>query len=342
MVHRMHPTALASMAEKEGEAENMTHYPFALIQHQQAGPLADPALLAQRPFARVDRSFAADARRFVPGAQLETAINTAIAVGEPLLITGEPGTGKTQAAYYAAYKLGIEPVIHFQVKSDSTARDLLYHFDTVRYFHDAHLSSLATPGGAPSLSKQDYVEKRALWEAFDVATERGLPALLLIDEIDKAPRDFPNDLLHELDKMEFRVIETGATIAAPRHLRPIVFITSNSERRLPEPFLRRCIYHHIRFDDDLVREAVASRRELFASLSDEFLTMALQRFLALRDRSLRKRPATGELLVWLEVLALAVGTTPKRLDEDLAKLPYLGVLLKDHQDIDDLRSSRNF
>ncbi len=331
----------------------MPTYPFRLIQHEQDGPLDDSSLLAQRPFARVDRSFEADARRFVPGEQLETSINTAIAVGEPLLITGEPGTGKTQAAYYIAYKLGIEPVIHFQVKSDSTARDLLYHFDTVRYFHDAHLVSLGTSGSASALNKQDYVEKRALWQAFEQAQQHGLPRVLLIDEIDKAPRDFPNDLLHELDKMQFTIAETGETIPDPdetsennlalRALRPIVFITSNSERRLPEPFLRRCVYHHIRFDDDLLKQAVASRRDLlFQNLSDAFIKMAVQRFLALRDRSLRKRPATGEFLVWLEVLALAVGTTPEQiLDEDLSKLPYLGVLLKDHQDIEDLRGSRS-
>jgi MoxR-like ATPase len=164
--------------------------------------------------------------------------------------------------------------------------------------------------------------------------------VLLIDEIDKAPRDFPNDLLHELDKMEFVVIETNETISAPRSLSPIVFITSNSERRLPEPFLRRCVYHHIRFDDDLVRQVVQSRKHMFSNLSEGFLKLALQRFLALRDRSLRKQPATGELLVWLEVLSLAVGTYPERLDDDLSRLPYLGVLLKDRQDIEELRNSR--
>ncbi|MCP4655232.1 MAG: MoxR family ATPase, partial [bacterium] len=164
--------------------------------------------------------------------------------------------------------------------------------------------------------------------------------VLLIDEIDKAPRDFPNDLLHELDKMEFTVAETGDPISAPRDRCPIVFITSNSERRLPEPFLRRCVYHHIRFNDDLVAKAVDKRRDLYVPLSDDFVKMAVERFLALRDRSLRKRPATGELLVWLRVLALAVGTYPERLDKDLSRLPYVGVLLKDHQDIEELAASR--
>jgi len=285
----------------------------------------------------MDQSFQNDARRFVPGTQLETAINTAIAVGEPILITGEPGTGKTQAAYYTTYKLGIEPVIHFQVKSDSTARDLLYNFDTVQYFHDANLRK-----DGEKLNKADYVEPRALWEAFSRANETEVPTVLLIDEIDKAPRDFPNDLLHELDKMEFTVIETDETVSAPKGLRPIVFITSNSERRLPEPFLRRCVYHHIRFDDKIVEQAVAVRKDEFSNLSAEFVEMAMQRFLALRDRSLRKRPATGELLVWLRVLALAVGTYPQKLDDDLSKLPYLGVLLKDHQDIEEIGGRDRF
>jgi len=319
----------------------MRNYPFRLIQHNGQEQVADKTLLSQRPFVEADRSFQADARRFVPGEKLETAINTAIAVGEPLLITGEPGTGKTQAAYYTAYKLGVEPVIHFQVKSDSTAHNLLYHFDTVRYFHDAHLQNLGQQS-SDTLDKANYVEPRALWNAFQTAVEQEAPPVLLIDEIDKAPRDFPNDLLHELDKMEFTVTETGETISAPRTLSPIVFITSNSERRLPEPFLRRCVYHHIRFDDKIVEQAVMGRRDEFPNLNEDFLKLAIQRFLALRERSLRKQPATGELLVWLRVLALAVGTYPDRLDADLSQLPYLGVLLKDHQDIEELGSSSRF
>ncbi|NNJ84519.1 MAG: hypothetical protein HKP13_06225 [Gammaproteobacteria bacterium] len=137
--------------------------------------------------------------------------------------------------------------------------------------------------------------------------------------------------------MEFKVIETDQTHIAPRRLRPIVFITSNSERRLPEPFLRRCTYHHIEFTDKLVELAVAARKDDFKELSPEFIKMAVQRFLALRNRNLRKTPATGELLVWLKVLATAVGTYPERLEEELSKLPYLGVLLKDHQDLFELR-----
>jgi MoxR-like ATPase len=316
----------------------MKSYPFNLVRYEVQGNIQDNGVLADRPFTNIDRSFSADARRFVPGKRFERAINTAVAVGEPLLVTGEPGTGKTQAAYYAAYKLNIEPVIHFQVKSESTARDLLYHFDMVRYFHDAHLNKEMTSDYNPP-DKKNYVEKRALWNAFDRARETGLPCVVLIDEIDKAPRDFPNDLLHELDKMEFTVIETDETISAPKKLRPIVFITSNSERRLPEPFLRRCVYHHIEFTDKIIELAVKARKDEFENLSPEFLHMAVQRFLALRDRNLRKKPATSELLVWLRVLSAAVGTYPEKLEEDLSELPYLGVLLKDHQDIEELAGS---
>ncbi|MCP4687588.1 MAG: MoxR family ATPase [Desulfobacterales bacterium] len=316
----------------------MTSYPFNLVQYERKGHIGDNTVLGERPFTDIDRSFAADARRFVPGKRLDTAINTAIVVGEPLLVTGEPGTGKTQTAYYAAYKLNVEPVIHFQVKSESAARDLLYHFDTVRYFHDAHLVQLEKESASvkKELDKKNYVEKRALWRAFQRARESGAPPVVLIDEIDKAPRDFPNDLLHELDKMDFTVTETEQTISAPRKLRPIVFITSNSERRLPEPFLRRCVYHHIEFSDRLVELAVEAREVEFKNLTPEFRKMAVQRFLALRDRNLRKSPATGELLVWLKVLSTAVGSYPEKLEEDLSKLPYLGVLLKDHQDIREL------
>lgn len=321
----------------------MNQYEFCQVRHEILGPVKDNSSLKNRPCVVVDRSFAADAKKFVPGAQLETSINAAIAVGAPLLITGEPGTGKTQAAYYTAYKMNIEPVIHYQVKSESTARDLLYHFDTVRYFHDAHMAQSNGASAKESLSKSNYVEKMALWLAFDEALKTGAPRLLLIDEIDKAPRDFPNDLLHELDKMEFAVPEISSDykVTAYREHRPIVFITSNSERRLPEPFLRRCVYHHIKFDDQLIEEAVRHRRNEFGNLSEDFLAMAIRRFLTLRTRSNRKQPSTSELLIWLRVLAAAAGASESiHLDEDLSQLPYLGSLLKDHQDLEDLRSSR--
>lgn len=304
-------------------------YPFYLVRQNAEGKSADKSALLNRPFAAMGNSFKDDAKRFVPGEELEISINTAIAVGEPLLITGEPGTGKTQAAYYAAYKLDSEPVIHFQVKSDSSAADLLYYFDSVRYFYEASIA--AKEGKAPN--KANYIEPRAMWQAISSET----PRVLLIDEIDKAPRDFPNDLLHEIDKMEFTVAETGDTVSASKGMRPIVFITSNSERRLPEPFLRRCVYHHIKFDEAIVARAVERRMDEYKNLDERFVQLAVQRFLALRNRNLRKRPSTSELLIWLRVLSITTGLRSEQIDgADLAKLPYLGVLLKDHQDIEDL------
>lgn len=323
----------------------MKHYPFDIMNHVGGEPVNNSALL-ERPFAASDNSFEADARRFVPGNELNMAINTAIAVGEPLLITGEPGTGKTQAAYYAAYKLGIEPVLHFQVKSDSSAGDFLYHFDAVRYFYDASTKGREQSGepriGRTELNRADYIERRALWEALVADT----PRVLLIDEIDKAPRDFPNDLLHELDKMQFTVAETQQVISAPKERRPIVFITSNSERRLPEPFLRRCVYHHIKFDEKLLRLAVEQRMDEYGDLSDGFIDLAVARFMALRDRRLYKRPSTGEFLVWLRILSYSVKASPGILEKYASQLrdantapPFLGSLLKNQQDIEDASGS---
>lgn len=318
-------------------------YTFNLVRYE-SNEAVDPREFTKRPFIRAKRTFEQDAKRFIPGDQLETAINTAIAIGEPLLLTGEPGTGKTQAAYYTAYKLGINSVIHFQVKSDSVARDLLYFFDAVRYFYDAQLlSRSSTPDSdqLPKLDKWKYIEKRPLWQAFELAKESGRPQILLIDEIDKAPRDFPNDLLYELDQMKFNIIEieNSSPIDAPDSLRPIVFITSNSERRLPEPFLRRCVYHHIQFDEELIKKIVNNRMQDFPNLSPEFLDLAIQSFFELRNSNLRKPPATSECLVWFNVLSLAQETDVAAL-ENGSELPYLGVLLKDRHDLDEIRSRR--
>jgi len=306
----------------------MTKYNFQLIDSKNPEPLTDKTILKKRPRSGIGFSFREDSRRFIAGEELDTAINTAIAVGEPLLLTGEPGTGKTQAAYYAAYMLNLEPVIHFQVKSDSTAKDLLYHFDAVQYFRDANIKK-----SAESLDIKTYVHRRALWEAL----KSDEPKVLLIDEIDKAPRDFPNDLLHELDKTEFTVTETGKKVEGSPENRPIVFITSNSERRLPEPFLRRCVYHHIPFDYDLVWQAVLKRHEEYPDLSSEFLEMAVDRFFRLRNSVNGKQPSTAELLVWLRILGLTRDIREDDLSEELSKLPYLGVLIKDHQDRNELR-----
>ena len=250
-----------------------------------------------------------------------------------LLLTGEPGTGKTQAAYFAAWQLGLDKPIHFQAKTTSHANDLLYEFDTVRYFRDAYLQGLSGERDAARLDKNDYIEPRPLWRAFKMGKRLNRPAVLLIDEIDKAPRDFPNDLLHEVQEMRFRIKETGDEIACEPSLRPIVFITSNDERRLPDAFLRRCVSHHIELTEPLLHDAVAAHAGRFPNLSPEFTDLAIRRLIAIRSRAKEKPPATGELLAWLQVLAISVGNDPKRLENtDLSKLPHLEVLLKTPED----------
>ncbi len=311
-----------------------TDYPFDVLSsaRQRADDRWTERTLRQRPFVDFNASLEEGAKYFVPGDRLETAIHTAIAVGAPLLLTGEAGTGKTQAAYFTARRLRIEPVIHYQVKSTSTARDLLYRFDTVRYFHDANLDK---SGELPR--KHTYLEKGDLWRAM---TERA-PRVLLIDEIDKAPRDFPNDLLLELDQMRFKVPEVpelGEVAEEDRGLRPVVFITSNHERQLPEPFLRRCVYHHIKLDERLLSKAVAKRRHEFGRLNDDVLELALKRFLELRPPSLDlgKPPSTGEYLMWLRVLALRYASEDlaEQLEGELSDLPYLSLLIKNRHDLE--------
>ena len=322
----------------------MSDYDYNIIRADEPGQLPPSAReqLLSRPFVGQYATLAERAPYFKPGKSLEEAINTAIAVGQPLLITGEPGCGKTQSAYYVADKLGVE-LFRFDVKSESSARDLLYDYDQIGYFRDAHeehqLRKWESEGKSPSESpkkkvrREDYIQPRALWEAFKYASEKGHPAVVLIDEIDKAPRDFPNDLLRELDEMEFIPPETNVKVSCPKELRPLVFITSNSERNLPEPFLRRCVYHHILFDTEILKKAVGldgEGGEHYLDFSEEFLSTAIQCLLELRSRATTKQPSTGEFLTWLQALSVAIGDNPSELNPDkVNELPALGVLLKD-------------
>jgi MoxR-like ATPase len=301
------------------------------------GPGVDTLSLSARSFLWRERSFASEAHRFVPTEDLTTSIHAALAVGDPLLLTGEPGTGKTQVAYYIAYRIGLGEVLRFQVKSDSRARDIMYEFDAVRYFYDAHVTRevLAEHGGQPPLDKRNYVEPRQLW----LALQSEGPRVLLIDEIDKAPRDFPNDLLFEFDKMEFDVPETGDRIFGRPESRPVVVVTSNSERQLPDAFLRRCVYHHMEFSENLLQRVFEARREEFTNLHESVVALAMERFIALRRLAQRKRPATAEFLVRLRLLALSENIEPRTLEGDLSQLPYLGVLLKDRDDIARVRGA---
>jgi MoxR-like ATPase len=245
---------------------------------------------------------------------LRDACNVALLLGQPLLLTGEPGTGKTQFAYSLAWELGFEPPLKFETKSNSAARDLFYTYDALKRFQDAQ-------SGAVSTSPLDYITYQALGLAIlrtkdPAEVERFLPSdlqhsgkirsVVLIDEVDKAPRDFPNDLLNELEYMYFRIPELGnEKIEAEPALQPILVITSNSEKDLPDAFLRRCVYYNIPFPEpQKLAEIIANRLGLHTGGSSPFLQSALDLFYKFRDlqSGLRKKPATAELLGWLLTL----------------------------------------
>jgi MoxR-like ATPase len=290
-------------------------------------PAARRDTLAQRVLPATLGSHSEAARHYQPDADLVDAVNVALAVGAPLLLTGEPGTGKTQVAHYLAWYFDIEDsLFSLFVRSNTTAEDLLYRFDAVAYLHAAN--DPARRGQA--ISRDEFVEPGPLWQAYECPR----PSVVLIDEIDKAPRDFPNDLLNVLDQHEFYVPERDLTVRRGKRPPPIVVITSNSERRLPEPFLRRCIFHHIEFDEALLQRAVAARLDDFPNLSIEVRKAAVQRFLELRGRELRKKPATAELLVWLTVLAARGNLSANQLENcRLSELPAVSTLIKDRDDL---------
>ena len=257
---------------------------------------------------------------YVATDDLTVAVNAAVALERPLLVKGEPGTGKTELARQVSAALGL-PMIEWHIKSTTKAQQGLYEYDAVSRLRDSQL------GDARVNDVKNYIRKGKLWQAFD-APER---VVLLIDEIDKADIEFPNDLLQELDRMEFHVYETGETVRAAN--RPIVIITSNNEKELPDAFLRRCFFHYIRFPDmDTMRKIVAVHHP---DIKDALLTTALTQFFDLRETpGLKKKPSTSEVLDWLKLL-LAEDLTPEDLKRDGAKaLPKLhGALLKNEQDV---------
>ncbi|MEL6565153.1 MAG: MoxR family ATPase [Pseudomonadota bacterium] len=251
---------------------------------------------------------------------LTIAVNAAVTLERPLLVKGEPGTGKTELAKQVARSLGLR-LIEWNIKSTTRAQQGLYEYDAVSRLRDSQLGEDRVHDVA------NYIKKGKLWEAF----EAGEKVVLLIDEIDKADIEFPNDLLQELDKMEFFVYETGETIQA-RH-RPVVIITSNNEKELPDAFLRRCFFHYIQFPDMETLKAIVEVHH--PGIKQSLLTTALTQFFEIRDQQgLKKKPSTSEVLDWLKLL-LAEDMDAEDLKSDGASaLPKLhGALLKNEQDV---------
>ena len=259
---------------------------------------------------------------YVATRELSTAVNASIQLQKPLLIKGEPGTGKTLLAYEIAQSLG-KPLYTWHVKSTTSAHQGLYEYDAVSRLRDSQFGSDRVG------NLENYIRKGKLWEAF-ASDEQ---AVLLIDEIDKADIEFPNDLLQELDRMEFYCYELQRTISA-KH-RPVVIITSNNEKELPDAFLRRCFFHFIRFPDRETMQQIVTVH--FPNLPQELMTKSMSVFYSLRDvKALKKKPSTSELIDWIRLLLVA-GVTHDDLN-DLDALnelpPYLGSLLKNEQDTD--------
>jgi MoxR-like ATPase len=259
--------------------------------------------------------------RYVATDDLMMAVNAAVTLGRPLLVKGEPGTGKTQLAEEVARALE-RPLYRWHIKSTTKAQQGLYEYDAVSRLRDSQL-------GDPKVHDiSNYIVKGRLWEAF----ESEIQPVLLVDEIDKADIEFPNDLLHELDRMEFYVYETRQWVKA-RH-RPIIIITSNNEKELPDAFLRRCFFHYIRFPDAETMEQIV--RVHYPNLKRELLAEALNAFFRIREMpGLKKKPSTSELLDWIKLL-LAEDISPEALRSDDPKAvipPLYGALLKNEQDV---------
>jgi MoxR-like ATPase len=264
---------------------------------------------------------------YVATRELATAVNAAIALQKPLLIKGEPGTGKTLLAYEIAQSLG-KPLFTWHVKSTTSAHQGLYEYDAVARLRDSQLHDGRGQAGDVN-DIEAYIKKGKLWQAFESDEQ----AVLLIDEIDKADIEFPNDLLQELDRMEFYCYELRRTITARQ--RPVVIITSNNEKELPDAFLRRCFFHFIRFPDrDTMQQIVDVH---FPNLPQELLAKSLATFYSIRDvKALKKKPSTSELVDWIRLLLVAGVSADDLTDLDaLNELPpYLGALLKNEQDTD--------
>lgn len=308
-----------------------------------------PALPLELPVP--ERQKQADPAGYLLDSKLVDAVNVALVLSQPLLLTGEPGTGKTQLAHRLAWELGYGEPLVFNTKSTSTARDLFYTFDAMGRFHAAHTQE----GTAANI---DYIAYNALGLAILRSNARDsiehvLPqgfwhdgprrSVVLIDEIDKAPRDFPNDLLHEVDAMSFRIPElANVEVGADSAMRPILVLTSNSEKNLPDAFLRRCIFFNIPFPGrERLAEIVQARLPAFKDGARALLDTGIDFFLDLRKQNLRKPPSTAELINWLQIM-VERGAAPDRpiKDKDSREAIERGLsaLAKTREDADDLAS----
>ncbi len=264
-------------------------------------------------------------KNYVATDDLMLAVNAASILQKPLLVKGEPGTGKTMLAEEVAAMLGI-PLLQWHIKSTTKAQQGLYEYDAVSRLRDSQLSGLE--GSEKVKDINNYIVKGVLWQAFTADQ----PVALLIDEIDKADIEFPNDLLREIDRMEFYVYETRQLIKA-KH-RPLVFITSNNEKELPDAFLRRCFFHYIKFPDATTMQQIVDVH--FPGLKKELLNAAMKTFYEVRNLpGLKKKPSTSELLDWLKLLVaedISLDALQSK-DDKVAIPPLVGALLKNEQDV---------